>query len=226
VGRWTFWGFAVLSATAGWGQEASRAASAPDPVAPAANSGALSWALPRVWPKVGEFRPMSSGEKWKLALRDSTTPGTIFISAAFAGLGQARDIYPSLGQGVAGFGRRFAASYGDYAIGYAMTEGVFPTILRQDPRYFRKASGGTWSRLAHAMGGIFVAYDDSGKRVFNTSRIAGDAAAVAVSNAYYVDNRSVGDAVSKYGAYLGFDTASNIFKEFWPDILRKFQRKK
>lgn len=169
---------------------------------------------------------MSSREKWKLALRDSTTPGTIFFSAAFAGMGQAQNTYPSLGQGTAGFGRRFAASYADYAIGYAMTEGVFPTALRQDPRYFRKASGSTWSRLAHAMSGIFVTYSDSGKRVLNTSRLAGDAAAVAVSNAYYVDNRTAGDAASKYGSYLAFDTASNIFKEFWPDILRKFQRKK
>jgi hypothetical protein len=99
-------------------------------------------------------------------------------------------------------------------------------VLHQDPRYFRKADGGALSRVGHAMAQSFVTYSDSGSRVFNTSVVAGNAAAVAISNAYYADNRTAGIAVKNWGVYIGYDMATNIFKEFWPDIVRKLQRRK
>ncbi len=37
-----------------------------------------------------------------------------------------------------------------------MTEGVFPSMLHQDPRYFRRGTGGKWSRLGYAVGQIPV----------------------------------------------------------------------
>jgi len=43
--------------------------------------------------------------------------------------------------------------------------------------------------------------------------------------AYYPENRDFGDAISKLGAQLGVDMASNIIKEFAPDISRKFSRR-
>ena len=43
--------------------------------------------------------------------------------------------------------------------------------------------------------------------------------------AYYRDNRTARDAVSKFGMQIGVDMAANILKEFWPEIRRKFSRK-
>jgi hypothetical protein len=43
--------------------------------------------------------------------------------------------------------------------------------------------------------------------------------------AYYPENRDVADGVSKLGSQLGVDMASNILKEFWPDLERKLSRK-
>jgi hypothetical protein len=106
-----------------------------------------------------------------------------------------------------------------------MTEAVFPTLLHQDPRYFRRGIGSGWSRLGYAMGQIFWTHRDSGGTQFNYSEIIGNSTAVAISNAYYVDNRTATDAASKLGVQLGFDMASNILKEFWPDLERKFRRK-
>ena len=105
-----------------------------------------------------------------------------------------------------------------------MTEAVFPSALHQDPRYFRRATGSGLSRLGYAMGQVFWTHRDSGGTQFNYSEIAGNSAAVAISNAYYADNRTVGDAVSRLGMQLGVDMAANVLKEFWPDLQRKFQR--
>jgi hypothetical protein len=143
----------------------------------------------------------------------------------FGGLGQLTNSNRSFGQGGAGFGRYFGASYGDFVIGDYMTEGVFPTLLHQDPRYFRRGTGSGWSRLGYAAGQIFLTHRDSGGIQFNYSEIIGNSTAVAISNAYYADNRTASDAVSRLGTQLGVDMAANILKEFWPDLERKIRRK-
>ena len=68
--------------------------------------------------------------------------------------------------------------------------------------------------------------NDSGKRAFNYSEIGGNSAAVAISMAYYADNRDAGTAAYLLSLQLAADAASNIMKEFWPDIHRKFFERK
>ena len=106
-----------------------------------------------------------------------------------------------------------------------LTEAIYPTFLHQDPRYFRRGTGTVFSRLAYSAGQIFLTHGDSGRTQFNFSEVAGNSTAVAISMAYYPENRNVGDAVSKLGVQLGVDMASNILKEFAPDIGRKFSHK-
>jgi hypothetical protein len=148
------------------------------------------------------------------------------LGAAFGGYGQLTKSSPSFGQGVGGFARYFAASTGDFMIGDYMTEAVFPILLHQDPRYFRKGTGTRWSRLGYAMGQIFITHGDNAKREINFSEVVGNSAAVAISEAYYPDNRNVSDAVTGLGEQLGVDMASNVLKEFYPDIERFFSRKR
>src|SRR5581483_50077 len=97
------------------------------------------------------------------------------------------------------------AAYGDLVIGDYMSEAVFPTLLHQDPRYFRLGTGSKWSRLGYATAQIFRTHRDSGRTQFNYSEILGNSAAVAISRSYYADNRTAGDAASSLGVQLGFD---------------------
>ena len=82
-------------------------------------------------------------------------------------------------------------AYGYLAIGDYMTEGIFPTLLHQDPRYFRRSTGSGWSRLGYAMGQIFWTHRDSGGTQFNYSEVIGNSTAVAISNAYHPENRTL-----------------------------------
>jgi hypothetical protein len=61
---------------------------------------------------------------------------------------------------------------------------------------------------------------------FNYSEVVGNSVAVAISNAYYSNNRTASEGVSKPGMQLGVDMAANILKEFWPDLQRKSRRKR
>jgi hypothetical protein len=147
------------------------------------------------------------------------------LAAAFAGEAQLTNANPSFGQGVAGYARYLGTSYADFVIGDYMTEAIFPSLLHQDPRYFRRGTGGAWGRLGYACGQIFITHNDSGGTAFNYSEIAGNATATAISTAYYADNRDARDVGIKLVSQLGVDMASNILKEFWPDLNRKFSRK-
>ena len=194
---------------------------------PEEQSKHVLWVIPnfRTSPTFEEYTAISPKEKFTIAAQDSFDRGTVALSAVFAGEGQLTNGTRSFGQGTAGYARYFGTAYADFVIGNYMTEAIFPTILHQDPRYFRKGTGSRWSRLAYSMGQIFWTHKDSGGTEFNYSEIIGNSTAVAISNAYYPDNRTFSNAISKLGVQISVDMAANVAKEFWPDIARKFARK-
>src|SRR6516164_6802739 len=163
----------------------------------------------RTSPSLTNYEPLTTGEKFKVATADYFDRGTVVLAGIFGGYGQLTNSNRAFGQGAAGFGRYFGTAYGDFVIGDYMTEAVFPTLLHQDPRYFRKGTGSGWSRLGYAVGQIFWTHRDSGGGQFNFSEIAGNSTAVAISNAYYPDNRTAANAFSKLGIQLSVDAASN-----------------
>jgi len=176
----------------------------------------------RTSPSLTPYKPVTPGEKFVIATQDSFDRGTVILAAAFAGQAQLSNSNRSFGQGAAGYGRYFGTAYGDFVIGNYMTEAIYPTILHQDPRYFRRGTGSGWSRLGYAIGQTFWTHTDSGRMQFNYSEVLGNATAVAISNAYYQDNRDAASAISKLGTQIGVDMAANILKEFSSDLNRKF----
>jgi hypothetical protein len=187
----------------------------------------ILWVIPnfRTSPTLEEYKPLSPKEKFRIAGLDSWDRGTVALAAAFAGESQISNSEPEFGQGLAGYARRFGTSYADFVIGNYMTEAIYPTILHQDPRYFRKGTGSGVSRFRYAVKQIFWTHKDSGGTQFNYSEVVGNSTAVAISMAYYSDGRTVSNAITSLGTQLGVDTASNILKEFWPDLERKFSKK-
>jgi hypothetical protein len=179
----------------------------------------------RTSPSLVNYQPLTSKEKFKLASQDAFDRGTFLLAAGFAGKDQLTDANPSFGQGVKGYAHRFVTSYADWAIGDYMTEAIWPTLLHQDPRYFRRAKGTAFSRLGYAASQIFLTHNDSGRRSFNFSEIGGNATAAAISQAYYPDNRDAASAGSQFAIQIGVDMASNIMKEFYPDLRRALSRK-
>lgn len=167
------------------------------------------------------YTPLSTRQKFVIASQDSFDRGTVVLAAGFAGESQLTNSNRPFGQGAAGYGRYFGTSLADFVIGDYMTEAIYPSLLHQDPRYFSKLKGSAWSRLGYAAGQIFITHGDNGRMQFNFSEILGNSTAVAISQAYYQDNRDATDAGIKLVEQLGVDAAANVLKEFWPDIQRK-----
>jgi hypothetical protein len=174
------------------------------------------------------FVPITSKRKFTIASKDSFDYPVYMASALFAGLYQLENENPSFGQGVEGYAKRFASSYGDQAIGNLMTEALFPSLLHEDPRYFRigAAGGSKWHRVGYALTRVMVVRTDKGKWDFNYSEWLGNGTAVAISNLYYPgDTRNVADNVEKLGVQVATDAFSQVLKEFWPDLKNKLFKK-
>lgn len=179
----------------------------------------------RTSPSLTPYVPIAPREKFRIGTQDSFDRGTIILAAVFAGEAQLTNSNRAFGQGAAGYGRYFGTSMADFVIGNYMTEAIYPTILHQDPRYFRRGTGSAWSRLGYAMSQIFVTHADSGRMQFNYSEFIGNSTAVAISQSYYQNNRTAGDALTKLGTQIGLDMGANILKEFSSDINHKFFHK-
>jgi hypothetical protein len=172
------------------------------------------------------FHSITAKQKMTIAFKDSFDWPVYPTAAAFAALYQLEDQNHSFGQGMQGYAKRFGTAYGDQMIGNMMTEGVVPSLLHEDPRYFRLGEGSKKSRLWYSVSRIFVTRTDSGRSTFNFAEWGGNAATVAISNAYYPDTRNANDAVQKLMIQSATDTFSNVLKEFWPDIKKKLHKQK
>jgi hypothetical protein len=218
------WG---LLSPAAFGQNQQVVAPPPVVLQPDTNSNRILWIIPnfRTTAELKNYQPISAAAKFKIARQDTFDRGTVALAGLFAGEAQLDNADRSFGQGVAGYAHYFAASYADFAIGNYMTEAIFPVFLHQDPRYFRRGHGSKLSRLGYSAGQSFFTHGDSGHTQVNFSEIVGNSAAVALSMAYYPDHRDASDGLARLGTQLAVDMASNILKEFGPEIGHVFSRK-
>jgi hypothetical protein len=169
-----------------------------------------------------DARPMTPGDKFKLFAVNTVNPFTFLSTAGWAGIEQAQDTYPSWGQGAEGFGKRFGAVYASTATSNFFSNFMFPSILRQDPRYFRKLHGSFGSRLGYALSRVVVTRTDHGRSSPNVSLWLGAGSSAALGNLYYPDDQQdAGHVMGRFGINIATTAGFNVAREFWPDISRK-----
>jgi hypothetical protein len=165
---------------------------------------------------------MTAGDKFELFAINTMNPYQMLASAATAGIDQADDTYPSWGQGGEGFGKRFGAAYADAATSNFFGTFLFPSILHQDPRYFRKETGGFGSRLGYALTRVLVTRMDSGRNAPNVSLWLGATASGTLSNVYYPRDQQTGaHTAERIGINFATTAGFNVAREFWPNVSRK-----
>lgn len=197
-----------------------------DEVQPAANSAPsrVLGVLPnyRSAEEDTPFSPLSVRRKFYIGYKDSTDYPIFFVAAGLAGLAQLTDQHAQFGQGMEGYAKRLGGSVADQLIGNFLTESVMPSLLREDPRYFRRGHGGVWSRTGYAASRVLVARNDHGHWTFNFAEVGGNAIGAAIGNAYYPGERHLEDNLQRFYSQMATDAFSQILKEFWPDIRRKY----
>jgi hypothetical protein len=164
------------------------------------------------------YVPLTPSEKFRIARKDSFDWPNFFLLTGYAIQAQVAHGGFTHNGGMPVFGEFYARAFGDAVISSYVTEAILPTLLHEDPRFFRLGKGTFWHRTGYVASRLFVTRTDNGGTRFNFSEIAGNAAVVAIASTYYPDSQSVGDGIERYGIQLGNDFMANLLTEFWPDI--------
>ena len=101
---------------------------------------------------------------------------------------------------------------------------MFPSLLKQDPRFFYKSSGSVRSRILYALGASLMAKGDNGRWQPNYSNFLGDLASGGLSNLYYPpqDRNGVALTFENVGISMGARAADYLMQEFLvPKLTRK-----
>jgi hypothetical protein len=151
----------------------------------------------------------------------------LVLAGATAGINQATNRNPAWGQGGKAFAKRFGAAYADQAISNYMTDAILPSILHQDPRYYRLGEGSFSRRTRYALTRILRTRTDSGAMAWNYSEVGGTVIAAGIGAAYYPEQqRNAGNVFGRFGLQIATDAGFNLLKEFWPEISNKFLKRR
>lgn len=168
--------------------------------------------------------PLTTKQKFDLALKTSVDPATFVLTGIWAGAQQGNDTFSGYGQGAQGYAKRYAANYTDGFVSTMLGAAILPSLLKQDPRYFYKGTGTIRSRTLYALEMSVMCKGDNGRRQVNYSAILGSLAAGGISNLYYPANDRNGVGLTFENAALGIagDAAVNLLQEF---LIRKLTPK-
>lgn len=170
--------------------------------------------------------PLTTGQKFHLFLKSSFDPFEYAAAGFQAGLGQATNEFPGYGQGAAGYGKRYGASIADQVSSNFFANFVYPSLLKEDPRYFRLGEGSIKHRILYSLEQEFVCHSDKGGLTFNWSNVLGAFTSGAISNAYYPStDRGAGLTASRSAISLLYGAAGGLVDEFWVDIHNKLFHK-
>ena len=169
---------------------------------------------------VPDAAPLNSKQKFELAWRSTLDPVTFILTGAIAGVQQAQNDFSGYGQGAQGYGKRFGATYADAVTNTFIGSAILPSLLKQDPRYFYKGSGGVRSRIIYAIANAVICKGDNGRWQANYSNILGSLAAGGISNLYYPaqDRNGAGLTFENAAIEIGASAAANLLQEF---VIRK-----
>ena len=145
---------------------------------------------------------------------------TFAVTGVVAGVEQATDAYSGYGQGAQGYAKRYGASYADLVTGTFIGGAIFPSLLKQDPRYFYKGTGSTRSRFLYAVANSVICKGDNGHWQPNYSLILGSLASGGISNLYYPEKDRNGFGLTVQNTLVGLAEtgAINLLQEF---VMRK-----
>jgi hypothetical protein len=190
----------------------------------------ILWTLPNflTLENAGDTPPLTVGQKFKVTARGVFDPFEFVLIGFVAGINQASDSNPTYGQGMQGYAKRYGTAYADNAIENFMASAVFPSLLHQDPRYYQLGHGGFWRRAEHAVGRVLITRSDSGQRQVNYSELGGALTAAAISTYSYhpESERGFGNVLSVWASQMGWDAATYMIKEFWPDLRKHSKNRK
>ena len=156
----------------------------------------------------------TAGERFKRYVKDTVGPMRLLRTAAGAGIQQWQDSPEEWGQGMKGYGKRFASGMGRNAIQQTVAYGL-DSAFQLDTGFRRSKREGFFPRLKDALLENVTSRTKSGKRVISAPRFAGVyTGSVIASETWYPDRYSYKDGLRQGTRTLLTGFGINVVREF------------
>lgn len=154
-------------------------------------------------------------ERFDRYLKDTVGPFRLTRSAVAAGLDQWRDTPEEWGQGMKGFGKRYASSLGRNAIQQTVTYGL-DEALGVDSSFHRSGREGLMPRVKHAFLETITSRTKSGNRIISAPKLAGVyTGAIVATETWYPERYSYKDGLRMGTGTLLTSFGINLVREFF-----------
>ena len=171
--------------------------------------------------------PQTVKDKFETGALDSFDYSSFIFVGIQAGVAMAHKQTPQFRQGAAGYGRYYWHTFADTVDENLWVEFLIPAALHQDSRYYTLGKGGFPHRLYYSFSRAFITRTDGGHETFNASEIVGAGAAAGIAGLYYPSGeRGFTKTYQRWITNVSIDTATFVFKEFWPTINDKIFHQK
>jgi hypothetical protein len=174
------------------------------------------------YPVLEQWQPLTPKEKFHTFLVRTYSPRTF----AGAGIDAIKDKLHGGDReyetGASGVGQHYGIELATGETDVFFERFLFPTLFRQDPRYFRDPNLPLFRRALYSMSRVLITRSDSGHATFNVSKMLGGAASQALADLYVPGNaQGMGPIRDRVTFDLLRDAGFNLLHEFWPDIRAK-----
>lgn len=156
----------------------------------------------------------SHEERFKRYLKSTIGPFSLVRTGISAGLNQWHDSPEEWGQGMKGYGKRYASGFGRNAIQQTVTYGL-DEAFHLDTGFERSKREGFGARLKDALLQNVTSRTRSGKRVISAPRFVGVyTGAIVAHETWYPERYSYKDGLRSGSITLLTGFGINLFREF------------
>ena len=125
-----------------------------------------------------------------------------------------------------GCGVAAGVAFADNFDGNFWGNAVLPSLLHQDPRYYRLGHGKVMHRILYAASTTVICKGDNGHWQPNISNVTGNLIAGGISNLYYpAADRGVGLTFQRGLTVTATGGLGALAEEFYPDVASYFSRR-
>lgn len=174
------------------------------------------------YPVVDRWQPLTAKQKFHVFM-DHTYAPTTFVNAGIDSVAdKIQNDNAEYERGATGLTQHYAVELATSETNVFFERFLIPTVLRQDPRYFRNPDLPFFRRALYSMSRVVITRADNGTETFNASKVLGGAASQALSD-LYVPGHAQGMAPIRDRVTFDLlrDAGMNLLHEFWPDVRRK-----
>ena len=174
------------------------------------------------YPALDQWQPLTPREKFHVFVAHTYSPMTFANTGIDALKDKLRADDREYERGLMGLGQHYGINLATSETSVFFERFFFPTLLKQDPRYFRNPDLPFFKRALYSISRVVITRSDSGHVTFNASKVLGGATSQALSDLYVPGHaQGMGPIRDRVTFDLLRDAGMNLVHEFWPDMRRK-----